>query len=604
MAHKGHKGGKPSAKPPGRKPEAAPPATPPVPPSAPPVPPSAPAAAAAAGAASAGGTAAGPSTAADASSGSGSVLRRSLPVVARLWGVGLLGAGALAYAASSGSKKEPKPPPGDGAAPAANDGSGDAPPPGWHEGGADAFAGQEEQQQQQPGGHGEEPPPEEAQPPDDAEVEPVLVESDQVLHVLEDVLTKDAATMTQEIELLTQQAQQAGAGQAASGGDAGEAAAAAPGVPEAAAPEPAPAPAAPAPALPPAPRPSVPPPKPHPGLSPEARRLLGVDADLSPAGLIAAGTAQQRGPGDDWTDFRHRHKQAVVDSALLADVLGGAAAHVAAEVQGARAEAEAARRELEAQRAQQRRAVQQAAANVVGEAREAMARQAAQLAAAHSAEVVRERAQRLAAVDQVRQRLNALQAALSRRGTDQHTSHSAHELAVGAFALQEALEEGRPLAPAVAYLRRVAASDPLVSLALEALPPAAVESPVWTRQGIADRFDAVESAARQLAPVPPAGGGLLTVAAAKLAAALKISERGRDVPVGGSGIDARLAAARGLLGTGDLQAAAAELEAAASGTAAARAVAGWVAAARERAAAEQATRLLEAHAAALAVSRA
>ena len=50
---------------------------------------------------------------------------------------------------------------------------------------------------------------------------------------------------------------------------------------------------------------------------------------------------------------------------------------------------------------------------------------------------------------------------------------------------------------------------------------------MWTRQGIADRFDAVESAARQLAPVPPAGGGLLTVAAAKLAAALKVGRAGQ-----------------------------------------------------------------------------
>jgi hypothetical protein len=68
-------------------------------------------------------------------------------------------------------------------------------------------------------------------------------------------------------------------------------------------------------------------------------------------------------------------------------------------------------------------------------------------------------------------------------------------------------------------------------------------------------------------------------------------------------IDGALARVEAALTGGDLLAAADALEAGCAGTAAAPLAATWVAAARSRAAAEQAVRLLQAHAATLAASR-
>lgn len=79
----------------------------------------------------------------------------------------------------------------------------------------------------------------------------------------------------------------------------------------------------------------------------------------------------------------------------------------------------------------------------------------------------------------------------------------------------------------------------------------------------------------------------------------QIAERGPlAAALPGDGIDKRLAAAQQRLLDGELLAAAAELEAAVAGTAAAGVVADWARSVRLRAAAEQSAALLEAHAAA------
>lgn len=81
--------------------------------------------------------------------------------------------------------------------------------------------------------------------------------------------------------------------------------------------------------------------------------------------------------------------------------------------------------------------------------------------------------------------------------------------------------------------------------------------------------------------------------------ALQLAERGPlAATLPGDGIDRRLAAAQQAVVDGKLLAAAAELESAVRGTAAAPVVAAWAAAVKARAAAEQSAALLEAHAAA------
>lgn len=80
---------------------------------------------------------------------------------------------------------------------------------------------------------------------------------------------------------------------------------------------------------------------------------------------------------------------------------------------------------------------------------------------------------------------------------------------------------------------------------------------------------------------------------------LQVAERGPlAAALPGDGIDRRLAAAQQAVVDGELLAAAAELEKAVAGTAAAPVVARWANAVRLRAVAEQSAALLEAHAAA------
>ena len=79
----------------------------------------------------------------------------------------------------------------------------------------------------------------------------------------------------------------------------------------------------------------------------------------------------------------------------------------------------------------------------------------------------------------------------------------------------------------------------------------------------------------------------------------QIAERGPlAAALPGDGIDRRLAAAQQRLLDGELLSAAAELQAAVAGTAAAPVVAAWARSVRVRALAEQSAALLEAHAAA------
>jgi hypothetical protein len=80
---------------------------------------------------------------------------------------------------------------------------------------------------------------------------------------------------------------------------------------------------------------------------------------------------------------------------------------------------------------------------------------------------------------------------------------------------------------------------------------------------------------------------------------LQIAERGPSaLALPGDGMDRRLAVAQQRVLDGQLLGAAAELQAAAAGTAAAPLAADWARAVRSRVLAEQAAALLEAHAAA------
>ena len=71
---------------------------------------------------------------------------------------------------------------------------------------------------------------------------------------------------------------------------------------------------------------------------------------------------------------------------------------------------------------------------------------------------------------QVRQHVNALGAAFSRRSNEAQASTLAHQLSLGVFALEDALAHGRPYAAAASQVARCAPDDELVASACRALP--------------------------------------------------------------------------------------------------------------------------------------
>ena len=71
---------------------------------------------------------------------------------------------------------------------------------------------------------------------------------------------------------------------------------------------------------------------------------------------------------------------------------------------------------------------------------------------------------------QLRTRVNALGQAFTRRSDEQRDSTRAHQVSLGAFALENALARGQPYGQAASLLAQSCPEDELVSAALQALP--------------------------------------------------------------------------------------------------------------------------------------
>ncbi|KAF8061923.1 CFIS2 [Scenedesmus sp. PABB004] len=407
--------------------------------------------------------------------------------------------------------------------------------------------------------------------------------------------------------------------------------------PAQAAPKPAPAPKAAAPK-------SAPEPKPAPapaagGASPasdsELGRLaaqLGLGADVSPSGLIAAANASGLGPyssssGTALPAQMAQLNQATADARLLGGVLQQVAAHQAAldaQLAAARqerewAEAEAAKREASLTEhfkellREQGRIHTAATAAAVRAAEEALM---ADTAAAHN----EERRLRVAEIDALRAQVNALALAFEQRTAQVKSAHEVHKISLGVLALSRALEEGQPIAQqlqvcAVGGLRGGAAppaaapgrsgvvaapgararaqdlaigcpGDPVVAAVASSLPPGAAAAGLPTLQQLQRSFGGVAAAAAEAAYFKGQGeGGVLAHLAAKLAVKLKV-DAGGAAP--GGGPDGAISRARALLQQGKLLAAADALAEAGGGSQAAAVVQEWVDSARARAVADQA----------------
>lgn len=171
-----------------------------------------------------------------------------------------------------------------------------------------------------------------------------------------------------------------------------------------------------------------------------------------------------------------------------------------------------------------------------------------------------------------------------------------NSISLALIGLSAELAEGRPACRSLEALSAACPDDGLVAAVARALPPTALSAGVPTPRALAARFPAVATAAGVSAYFSGEEGGVLARAVARLAVAFKM-----DGP-GSSPVDAGIAAARAAIARGEYAAAAQALEVATAGTQAEAAVESWVADARARAAADQAARLLQAHAAVSAAS--
>ena len=249
-----------------------------------------------------------------------------------------------------------------------------------------------------------------------------------------------------------------------------------------------------------------------------------------------------------------------------------------------------------------------------------LARRLEEQAEAHALAIaeclIRERVGRAEALDEIRLKLNGVKEAYDVNGAALRKSHAGVKMSLAVFALQSKVSNGDPFHEELRAVAAVASNamgtdDPgraLVDAVVGSIPEAVAKSGVPTAGRLRDRLDDVRRAARRLSLVPETRGGIVAHLVAYLASWLRMSEPGSGWGTAGGGdttdggVEAAVATALASVASDRLDAAAAALEEGTEGTAAARAVAGWVADARERQRLEMAMSVLRSHAAAAAAS--
>mmetsp|Transcript_67 Transcript_67/g.149 ORF Transcript_67/g.149 Transcript_67/m.149 type:complete len:538 (-) Transcript_67:265-1878(-) len=305
--------------------------------------------------------------------------------------------------------------------------------------------------------------------------------------------------------------------------------------------------------------------------------------------------------------FQAMRHQAEVDAAAFERNLQLHKEHHQAEMAGVRSELSTAselvaslQQQYEAAAAESKAALAELEAEAVADKEAALAKTKLDLEAEAAAAMEAERTNRLAKVDELRMTVNTLEEAFVAKADERKDSHTAHKVAVGAFAMEAAMQEGAAFQRELQWIAEGARGDPLVEAAVAALPASIAQSGAATRPQLYDRFSALKEEARMLALVPPGSGpvGPVTRLAARLASKLRTGEEPNLLP--GGGVEATLARAQGLLAAGRLLEAAEALEEGSRQSAAAPLIAEWAQAVRSRAVAEQTLELLQAHAAAIA----
>lgn len=216
-----------------------------------------------------------------------------------------------------------------------------------------------------------------------------------------------------------------------------------------------------------------------------------------------------------------------------------------------------------------------------------------------SAAIAKEKSSYLNDMADANLQINALRMAFYARSEEARQSHSLHKLALGTFALEDALMKGAPFDKEIAVLRASMEGidkDVLLDVALASLPPETLTHGTKTEAQLHQTFESLKGTLRELALIPAGGGGLLTHALAHFASAMKVKEDGLH----SEGIESVIAHAEQFLAEGKLIEAADALEKGAQGSKAESLAAEWARQARNRAVTEQALSLLRAYAIAIA----
>ncbi|KAK9949684.1 hypothetical protein M0R45_005201 [Rubus argutus] len=197
--------------------------------------------------------------------------------------------------------------------------------------------------------------------------------------------------------------------------------------------------------------------------------------------------------------------------------------------------------------------------------------------------------------------INALCVAFYARSEEARQTHSAHKLALGALALEDALSKGLPIQTEIealhTYLEGIDKNS-ILDLVLSSLPEETRRSGTDTLLQLNQKFDALKGTVRHFSLIPPGGGGILAHSLALIASWLKVKE----VDQSGDGIESIINKVECYLADGKIVEAAEALEEGVKGTQAAEIVGEWVKRARNRAITEQALTLLQSYATSISVT--
>ncbi|EXB80871.1 hypothetical protein L484_020130 [Morus notabilis] len=267
-----------------------------------------------------------------------------------------------------------------------------------------------------------------------------------------------------------------------------------------------------------------------------------------------------------------------------------------------------------------------------------------------AAKIVSEKAAQLERIAEANLNINALCMAFYARSEEARRSHSAHKLALGALALEDALSKGLPIQTEMEALHNYLEGidkDSILDLGprigrrtpvpkrlpyydrlgrkfnpictrpyppkerpfpgfepwtpgANASAPTTVSRPAFGPRigilfklcGAAKLFDALKGTLRHFSLIPPGGGGILAHSVAHLASWLKVKEADQS----GDGIESLINKVESYLAEGKIAEAANVLEEGVQGTQASEIVRDWVRHARNRAITEQALALLQSYA--------